>query len=83
MIMFGVPRQLHLLFLVASSLLVFLFPRRTFAAAGSRGKDAGGEKYYHEGDVNGVPPMVEEVLDYRTYCETMAGLLLNLLLGYC
>ena len=27
--------------------------------------------------------MVEEVLDYRTYCETMAGLLLNLLLGYC
>ena len=26
---------------------------------------------------------VKEVLDYRTYCETMAGLLLNLLLGYC
>ena len=26
---------------------------------------------------------VEEVMDYRTYCETMAGLLLNLLLGYC
>ena len=35
------------------------------------------------GSPNGKGKIIEEVLDYRTYCETMAGLLLNLLLGYC
>ena len=34
-------------------------------------------------DTNWRFALLEEVMDYRTYCETMAGLLLNLLLGYC